>query len=124
MQVGAKIFDSLATYTVTFAKVAVQNLSNAWIAIKNGFKAVGNTIISIFESVGNVGVQFVNNQIKYINLLIKGVNAVSSLFGGQNLANWAKLASYTAWATGLPRLCRQSQFWKPPVDTKQNHDSQ
>ncbi len=86
VQVGASVFDRLATYGVTFAKMTVQNLNNGWIAVKNGVKAMGNTIISILEGTANAGVRFVNSMIDRINPLIRGISPLSTLFGGQGIS--------------------------------------
>lgn len=81
LQVGAKIFDDLATRAITFSKMTVQNITNAWIHIKNGFKQVGNSIVAVFEGVANKGVDFANSIIDKINAIIDGLNTISSFTG-------------------------------------------
>lgn len=81
LQVGAKIFDNLATHAITFSKMTVQNVTNAWIHIKNGFKQAGNGIVAVFEGVANKSVDFANNIIDKINVIIRGLNTISGFTG-------------------------------------------
>lgn len=81
LQVGAKIFDNLATHAITFSKMTVQNVTNAWIHIKNGFKQAGNGIVAVFEGVANKGVDFANSIIDKINAIIRGLNTISGFTG-------------------------------------------
>ncbi len=113
VQVGASVFDNLVTYGVTFAKMTVQNLSNGWIAIKNGVRAMGNTITSILEGTANVGVRFVNSMIDRVNELIRGISSVSVFFGGQAISEIKHVAPVS-----VGRLSYEEYAINPNFDTQ------
>lgn len=93
IQVAASVFDDMGTAALTFTKLTWQNTKSMGVAVKNVFKGVGNTAISIFESMTNGIVSRINFVIGGVNLLIKGASAASELFGGTKFSEIGKLGN-------------------------------
>ncbi|WP_131669510.1 tape measure protein [Psychrobacter pygoscelis] len=93
IQVAASVFDDMGTAALTFTKLTWQNTKSMGVAVKNVFKGVGNTAISIFEGMTNGIVSRINFVIGGVNLLIKGASAASELFGGTKFSEIGKLGN-------------------------------
>lgn len=93
IQVAASVFDDMGTAALTFAKLTWQNIKSMGVAVKNIFKGIGNTAISIFESMTNGIINRVNFVISGVNALIKGASAASEIFGGTKFSEIGKLGN-------------------------------
>ncbi|UZA25228.1 tape measure protein [Moraxella bovis] len=85
LQITARVFDLAGATIVTFAQYAWKNISSLGTAIVNVFKGVGNFVAMVFENI-------INNQINKINVIIDGMNAISGMFGGGQVARLAQVS--------------------------------
>lgn len=85
LQITARVFDLAGASVVTFTKYAWKNISSLGTAIANVFKGVGNFIVSVFEGV-------INNVVGKINFAIDGMNTISGMFGGGQIARLGQVS--------------------------------
>lgn len=85
LQITARVFDLAGASVVTFTKYAWKNISSLGTAIANVFKGIGNFIVSVFEGV-------INNVVGKINFAIDGMNAISGMFGGGQIARLGQVS--------------------------------
>lgn len=85
LQITARVFDLAGASVVTFTKYAWKNISSLGTAIANVFKGVGNFVVATFE-------KLVNGITTGINTVIDGMNTVSGLFGGGQIARLGQVS--------------------------------